>query len=51
MFKMYIQTRVSPVYQPPAPQIKIKPLANRNLGTIFSPLVSNGPCTSCGNSK
>lgn len=51
MFKIYNHTRVKPVSQPPTPQIKMKPLANRQLGSIFVPLVSNGPCTSCGNSK
>jgi hypothetical protein len=59
MFKMYIQTSttntnttVQPTYQPPVPNIRIKPLASTvSFGSIYAPIYSNGPCSSCGNSK
>lgn len=51
MFKMSFKTQVKPEYQPPAPQIKMKPLENRYFGSIFSPMISVVPCSSCGHSK
>ena len=56
---MYIQTSttntnttVQPTYQPPVPNIRIKPLASSvSLASIYAPIYSNGPCSSCGNSK
>lgn len=42
----------APAYQPPVPNIRIKPLASAVVfGSVFAPLYSSGPCTSCGNSK
>lgn len=57
MFRMYIQKpaptpTIIPAYQPPVPNISIKPLASAVVfGSVFAPLYSTGPCTSCGNSK
>ena len=54
---MYIQKpapapAIVSAYQPPVPNISIKPLASTVvLGSVFAPLYSTGPCTSCGNSK
>ena len=59
MFKMYVQTptiytttNTQPTYKPPLPAIRIKPLASAViLGSVYAPIYSNGPCSSCGNSK
>ena len=52
MFKMIFHTQVKPEYPLSTPKIKVKPLGNpRPFRDIFSPLVSNTPCSSCGQSK
>ena len=52
MFKMTYNVPIKPVYTPPTPNIIAKPLASPVVfGSIFAPMIPNGPCTSCGNSK
>ena len=52
MFRMRFQVTNKPVYQPPIPNIQIQPpvstLVRFPLGSIFSPMVPTGPCSSCG---
>lgn len=52
---MYIPKNPSannPTYQPPVPNIRIKPLASGvALRSVFAPIYTTGPCSSCGNSK
>ena len=54
---MYIQkpaiaVPVTTAYQPPVPNVRIRPLASVvSLGSVFAPLYNAGPCMSCGNSK
>ena len=48
----YTSTNTQSTYQPPLQAIRIKPLASTvMLGSLYAPIYSIGPCSSCGNSK
>ena len=45
-------TAITPGYQPPVPNVRIRPLASQvSLRSVFAPIYTTGPCMSCGNSK
>ena len=49
---MNFNVPIKPVYTPSAPNMQIKSLASPIVfGSIFGPMISKGPCTSCGSSK
>jgi hypothetical protein len=56
MFRMYTQKPSITVQKTtvvaPIPNIRIRPLASSVvLGSVFAPLYTSTPCTSCGHAK
>ena len=56
MFRMYTPKPSITVPKTPAstpiPNIRIRPLASRVVfGSVFAPLYTSTPCTSCGHAK
>ena len=56
MFRMYVPkpsiTVPKTTVSAPIPNIRIRPLASSVvLGSVFAPLYTSTPCTSCGHAK